>query len=122
MAELLGICADDIKLSQLEEFPGTAVLLVMVVVSHSQATPTLIFVLLFTSVVVVVYCTSVVVVVYCTSVIVVVYSTSVIVVVYCTSVVVVVYCTSVISTSVVVEESSVNEPVPEDTSSHKGIQ
>ena len=28
VAELLGICADDIKLSQLEEFPGTVLVMV----------------------------------------------------------------------------------------------
>lgn len=46
MAELLRICADDIKLSQLEEFPGTVLVMVASVLmqSHSQATPTLIFV------------------------------------------------------------------------------
>lgn len=29
MNELLGVCADGVKLSQLEEFPGTAVFLVL---------------------------------------------------------------------------------------------
>ena len=38
MAELLGICADDIKLSQLEEFPGTVCGISVTVVSFSTST------------------------------------------------------------------------------------